>query len=63
MLTRILFLVAIIGLIVLYFGISRSDTVLMLGGLVVIIVGLVGANYSARNKKGMGFMGWIWKRL
>lgn len=63
MLTRILFLVAIIGLIVLYFGISSSNTVLMLGGLVVIIVGLVGANYSARNKKGMGFMGWIWKRL
>jgi len=63
MLTRILFLVAIIGLIVLYFGINRGDTVLMLSGLVVLIVGLVGANYTAKNKKGMGFMGWLWKRL
>ena len=63
MLTRIMFLIAVIGLIILFFGISNDDTIMMIIGLGAVVVGLIGVNQSARNKKGMGLFGWIWKRL
>jgi hypothetical protein len=54
--TRIMILVAIIGLAVIWFGAQQTDRFISLIGIFVFLVGLLGSYMSFRNKKGMGFL-------
>lgn len=54
--TRIFLIVGIVGLALLWFGLQQSDRFLALIGIFTVLTGFVGAYFSARNKKGMGFL-------
>jgi len=54
--TRILILIGIVGLGILWFAMQQSDRNLVLIGIFAILIGFVGAYFSARNKTGMGFL-------
>ena len=54
--TRILLIAGIIGLAILWFGLQQSDRFLALIGVFTVLIGFVGAYFSGRNKRGMGFL-------
>lgn len=54
--TRIMLLIAIIGLVVLWFAGTQTDRMIALIGIGLVLVGFIGAYLSFRNKKGMGFL-------
>lgn len=54
--TRILGVVAIVGLILAWFASTQNEKNLVVLGIVIFIIGFIGAYLSARNKKGMGFL-------
>ncbi len=53
--TRIFVLVAIIGTALIWFGSIEMDRLISIIGVSALIIGILGAYFSARNKKGMGF--------
>lgn len=53
--TRIFVLIAIIGTALIWFGSTQLDRLISLIGVFALIIGILGAYFSARNKKGMGF--------
>ncbi len=54
--TRILLIAGIVGLAILWFGLQQSDRFLALIGVFTVLIGFVGAYFSGRNKRGMGFL-------
>jgi len=54
--TRILVIIALVGLAVIWFGAQQTDRMIALIGILLFLVGLVGSYMSFRNKKGMGFL-------
>lgn len=54
--TRIMVLIAIIGLAVIWFGSQQSDRMIALIGIILVLVGIVGSYLGFSNKKGMGFL-------
>ncbi len=54
--TRIFVLIAIIGIGLIWFGSVQLDKLISLIGVFALIIGILGAYFSARNKKGMGFL-------
>jgi len=54
--TRILILIAIVGLAVTWFGSQEMDRTITMIGIFLFLIGFIGAFFSARNKKGMGFV-------
>ena len=54
--TRIMVIIALVGLAVIWFGAQQTDRMIALLGIVLFLVGLVGAYLSFRNKKGMGWL-------
>ena len=54
--TRIMIIIALVGLAVIYFGAQQTDRFIALLGIVLFLVGLVGSYMSFRNKRGMGFL-------
>jgi hypothetical protein len=53
--TRIFALIAIIGIALIWFGSVNLDRLISIIGVSALIIGILGAYFSARNKKGMGF--------
>jgi len=56
MMTRISLLIVIIGLIVLWLGLTQGDKFLGLIGISAVIIGILSATWSINNKTGMGFL-------
>lgn len=54
--TRILIVIAIAGLVLIWFGSQEMDRNISLIGIFLLIIGLIGAYFSASNKQGMGFL-------
>ena len=54
--TRIFALIAIIGIGLIWFGTVNLDRLISIIGVSALIIGILGAYFSARNKKGMGFL-------
>jgi len=54
--TRILIIAGIVGLAILWFGLQQTDRLIALIGVFTVLIGFVGAYFSARNKRGMGFL-------
>lgn len=54
--TRILIIIALVGLAVIWFGAQQTDRMITLIGIILVLVGLVGSYWSVRNKKGMGWL-------
>ena len=54
--TRIMILIAIIGLAVIWVGAQMSERTIALLGIVIVLIGIVGSHYSFKNKKGMGWL-------
>jgi len=54
--TRIFVLIAIIGIALIWFGSNETDRLISIIGVSALIIGILGAYFSARNKKGMGFL-------
>ena len=54
--TRILIIAGIVGLAILWFGLQQTDRLIALIGVFTVLIGFVGAYFSARNKRGMGFI-------
>jgi amino acid permease len=53
--TRIFVLIAIVGIALIWFGSIEMDRLFSIIGVSALIIGILGAYFSARNKKGMGF--------
>jgi len=45
----------LIGIALIWFGSTQLDRLISLIGVFALIIGILGAYFSARNKKGMGF--------
>lgn len=54
--TRILIIIGIVGLVIWWYGMQQSERIISLIGVGLVLIGFVGAYWSARNKKGMGFL-------
>lgn len=53
--TRIMILVAVIGLGIIWIGMSQGLKYVTIAGIVFLVIGLIGAHFAVKNKKGMGF--------
>lgn len=56
MITRVMVLIAVIGLGIIYIGASQSLKYVTIAGFAFLVIGMLGAHYAIKNKKGMGFV-------
>ncbi len=54
--TRIMSLIAIVGLVIIYFGSTTNSKTITLIGIALTGIGFLGAVMALRNKRGMGFL-------
>ena len=57
--TRVFILIGVIGLAVWWFGSTQADKMIPVLGIVLTIVGFIGAYFSATRKKGVKFFRWL----
>lgn len=54
--TRILLIFVLIGLALVWLGIKQTDRYITIVGIILFIIGLIGAYKSFINKQNMGFL-------
>lgn len=54
--TRIMILVAVIGLGIIWIGMSQGLKYVTIAGIAFLVIGLLGAHFAVKNKRGLGFL-------
>jgi hypothetical protein len=54
--TRIMILIAVIGIGVVWIGASQGLKYVTIAGIAFLLIGLIGGHFAVRNKRGLGFL-------
>lgn len=57
--TRVFLIIGIVGLAVWWYGSTQNEKMIPIFGIILTIIGFLGAYISASNKKGIKFFRWL----
>ena len=56
MITRIMVIIAVIGIGIIWIGSSQGLKYITIAGFAFLVIGILGAHYAIKKKKGLGFL-------